>query len=60
MRVIRCFYQNGTIITTQINGTNEAINKYFLGKLINIGDGEKDNMQKCTNVEFLDLDWVKP
>jgi hypothetical protein len=48
---VRCYYQNGKTISTEINGTIEDARKYFLNKMINIGSGEKDNMQKCIRVE---------
>lgn len=50
MIAIKCTYENGQTITTNINGTLEDGKKYFLNKLINIGHIE-DNMQRCINVE---------
>jgi hypothetical protein len=37
---------------TNVNGklSNDEIKKYFVGQWFNLGDVDKDNMQKCTNV----------
>lgn len=57
MRVVRCHYANGDTVTTSINGTDEEIRAYFVGKDINIGDGAGgDLISRCESVEFLDSD----
>ncbi len=39
-------YSDGTIMVTDINGTDEEIENYFaVGRMFNIGIGENDNMQ---------------
>lgn len=45
MRTAVVTYDNGEIITTQINGTDKEIKDYFAtGKYFNIGNGEHDLM----------------
>ena len=47
MRTATVHYEDGTIITTSINGTNSEIQKHFaLGKEFNIGTYPKENIQK--------------
>ena len=52
MRHIRITYTNGQSIETEINGTTEDIERYYLGKTFNLGAYE-DNMQIAVRVEFL-------
>ena len=57
MRAIRVHYADGTMIETNINGTNTDINRYYLGQNVNLGDGaDGDRMVKAVRVEFLDED----
>lgn len=51
--VVKVTFANGDHLTTSINGTEEEIRKYYLGKEFNIGDGEEDDVQKAVAVEFL-------
>lgn len=53
MRHIRVTYSNGQSIETEINGSTEDIERYYLGKVFNLGAVE-DNMQIALRVEFLD------
>jgi ribosomal protein L21E len=53
MRHIRVTYSNGQSIETEINGSTEDIERYYLGKVFNLGVVE-DNMQIALRVEFLD------
>lgn len=57
MRVVKAYFvaKNGETdtITTNINGTNEEINAYYLNKWFNIGRGGNDFMMKCTKVDFI-------
>jgi hypothetical protein len=52
-RSIKVTFDNGDTINTEINGTEDTIKKYYIGKSFNLGNGEKDNMVKATKVEFL-------
>jgi hypothetical protein len=53
MRSIRVTYDNGNTITTNINGTEEEIKAYYIGKTFNLGDGENDDCHVAKGVEFL-------
>lgn len=59
MREIEVIYSNGKDtkkLGTSINGTNEDINKYYLGKWFNLGKGELDSMYKAIAVYFCDTE----
>lgn len=58
MRHIRVTYSNGDQVQTQINGSTEDIERYYLGKVFNLGTVE-DNMQIALRVEFLDTEEAK-
>lgn len=59
MREIKIIYENG-YINTQINGSDEDILKYFLGRYFNFGDIENgNNMQKVIGVYFCDTGKAK-
>ena len=57
MRLIKAYFiaENGETdtITTNINGTNEEINAYYLNKWFNIGRGGNDFMMLCTKVDII-------
>lgn len=53
MRAIKVTFDNGNSIETNINGTNEEIEKYYLGQTFNLGNGPHDLMAKAVKVEFL-------
>lgn len=55
-RAIRVTFSDGNTLTTEINGSEEEIRRYYLGQQFNFGDTEAhptDNMQTATAVEFL-------
>jgi hypothetical protein len=52
MKSVKVYFGNGDSLTTKINGTDEEITEYYLGKWFNLGSVE-DNMQKCVKVEIL-------
>lgn len=52
MRTITVYYENGDKVTTRINGTEEEIKDYYLGRYFNLG-AENDDMQKAVKVEFV-------
>jgi hypothetical protein len=53
MKTARVTYGDGNVITTNINGTDAEILKYFApGKMFNIGNVE-DNMQPVIQCEIL-------
>lgn len=55
MRAIRISYDNGNTVETNINGTVDEINEYYVGKQFNLGDGAGgDLLATATRVEFLD------
>lgn len=47
---VKCFYEDGNTIITQINGTFEDAKHYFLRSFFNIGV-ITDNLQKCIKIE---------
>jgi hypothetical protein len=56
MKTIKVTFEDGNSLTTQINGTNEDIENYYLGKYFQFGDTEEkpyDYMVKAIKVEFL-------
>ena len=58
MTDIKCFYENGTMLTTMTNLTFKEAKEYFEGKYFNLGDhciGDKkikDNIQKCIMIKL--------
>lgn len=52
MKEITVFFSNGDKLSTCINGKEEQIRAYYLGKTFNVGVGEKDSMAKCIDVIF--------
>jgi len=54
MKTIKVTFSGGNSLVTSINGTQEEIEKYYLGNSFNIGDGEKDRIERAVKVEFLD------
>lgn len=53
---IRVTFADGNTITTEINGTEEEIRRYYIGQEFQFGDTEecpRDKMVKAVNVEFL-------
>lgn len=53
LRAVRVYFDDGDSLLTEINGTVEQIEQYFLNKTFNIGCAE-DKMKKCTRIEFLE------
>jgi len=48
-------YQDGNVIKTRINGTEETIKEYFkIGKYFNIGS-VSDNMQPITGLQIEEI-----
>jgi hypothetical protein len=55
MRTIKATFENGDHLVTSINGTDQDIRAYYLGKRFNLGDGAGgDNVQVCIEIEFMD------
>ncbi|MEC0031175.1 hypothetical protein P4L24_25345 [Bacillus cereus] len=52
MITVKCFYENGDTVTTQINCTFEQAKEYYVGKIFNLGS-ITDNLQKCIKVKLL-------
>lgn len=54
MKTIKVIFADPSYnFTTKINGTKEEILLYYVGNIFNCGT-IKDDMQRCTGVEFLD------
>lgn len=56
-RSIEVTFQDGNVIRTDINGTEDEIRRHYIGNYFNFGDTDenpKDNMQKAVKVKFLD------
>lgn len=57
MRTVKVIFADGNSLVTSINGTDDEIRAYYIGKEFNFGDTEahpKDKMVKAVYVEFLD------
>lgn len=52
-RSIKVTFDNGDTINTEINGTEETIKKYYIGKTFNLGTDEDEKKTKAVKVEFL-------
>jgi ribosomal protein L21E len=50
---IKCYFENGDAIISKINGTIQDAEKYYVGKVFNIGS-VADNLQKCIKIEVLE------
>ena len=53
MKSVRVTFDDGNIIETNINGTDDEIKRYYLGKQFNLGSGPYDKMAKAVKVEIL-------
>jgi hypothetical protein len=54
MRAIKVTFDNGDHLVTSINGTEQEIRAYYLGKIFNLGDGSGgDLLVKAVGIEFL-------
>ena len=56
MRPIRVTFSDGTVINTEINGTDEEVRRHYLGNVFNFGDTDahpKDKLVTAVKVEFL-------
>ena len=54
MKTIKVIFKNGDSLTTKINGTEDEIKAYYVGKVFNLGCVE-DDLQEAIGVEFLDF-----
>lgn len=58
MRTITVYYSDGHYHSTNINGTDEEIRAYYVGRVFNVGDGAGgDRMLRALFVDFLDRDY---
>lgn len=54
-RSVKVHFEDGNTITTRINGTVEAIKKYYVGRFFTFGTCEENEKSvKAIRVEFLD------
>lgn len=56
LRAVKVTYSDGTVIPTNMaaNLSDDDIRNYFkIGRTFNIGEGEKDNLQKVVKVEII-------
>lgn len=53
MRAIRVTFDNGKRIETDINGTDDEIRAYYIGRLFDVGYGDTEVMARGVSVEFL-------
>jgi hypothetical protein len=49
---VKCYYENGDTVTTDINATFKQAETYYVGKVFNLGS-VNDDMQKCTKIELI-------
>lgn len=52
MKTAHITFDNGDTITTSINGTDDEIRAYYLGKWFNLGTVD-DDMHKAVSVDVL-------
>lgn len=52
MKTVKVTYSNGDSVITKINGTENDIRAYYIGKVFNIGV-YTDLLVKAVSVEFL-------
>lgn len=53
---VKVTFADGNTIATEINGTREEVEAYYLGNSFNFGDTDecpRDNLQRAVSVEFL-------
>ena len=53
MLVLKINYADGDEVITRFNGTVEEAERYYNGKVFNIGS-VVDNLQKCNLIEILE------
>ena len=54
MKTVRVLFSNSDSFTTSINGTDDEIRRYYVGKVFNLGDGAGgDLMATALFVEFI-------
>jgi hypothetical protein len=56
MRTVRINYNDGNWTLTDINGTDEEIRRYYVGKQFNFGDNDfdqDDDLKTVISVEFI-------
>lgn len=53
MKSIRITWSDKTTSETNINGTDEQIQNYYIGKVFNLGNAEHDLLLTAVNVEVL-------
>jgi hypothetical protein len=54
MKTIRVTFEDGSQLTTSINGTYDEIRQYYIGRVFNLGHGEEDYITTGKTVEFLE------
>lgn len=65
MRCITVHFEDGNHLTTNINGTNQEIEKYYIGQFFDFGDSEEhpsSKLVKAIRVDFryfLKVDYYK-
>ena len=50
---VKCLFADGNSIDTRFRGTPEEAQKYYAGKVFNLGIAE-DDMQKCIDIEIME------
>ena len=53
MKYVKVTFENGDIIETRINGTEEEITKYYMSEKINMGK-ITDDFQQAVSIEFIE------
>lgn len=56
-KAIRVTFDSGDTLETEINGTHESIEKYYIGNYFNVGS-VNDKIAKAVKVQFLDEEGV--
>lgn len=52
-QTVKVYFDNGDNFISTVNGDNETIEKYYLNRYFNLGNGENDLMAKCIKIEYI-------
>jgi hypothetical protein len=57
LNLVKVIFQNPSFnyyTSVSYYSTEKSCKEYFVGKFINLGNAEKDNVQRCIDIEFTD------
>jgi hypothetical protein len=50
---VKVTFENGDSLVTSINSNLEGAKNYYLGRVFNLGNGEKDVMTKAVKIKLI-------